>query len=158
MAVSDRLLITSDLEPKSALEFLARIIGISGEVEAMEGNSLVSSFSITSQWWTAYAVGTKFYGPESLIRTQLHLNPTVEIRFRFGNSIDGLAVRIDLLKAVLEVIAQKDWDIALTHADSKVILLRLAGQLTLKKDDPFWTSELLKAVTQPYTMENIPEL
>jgi hypothetical protein len=159
MSTSDRLLITSDLEPKPTLQLFAKILDINDEIQAKQPTPLNLVFSVRGQGWTAYSSDfTKLTLSKSFIESQLGIIPTVEIRIRFDRSADIIAIRFELLNAVLEVVNQTQWDVALIHYDSKVMLLRRAGRLILKKDELYWTQEWLKTVKQRYTMEAIPEL
>ncbi len=159
MSTSDRLLITSDLEPKPALQLFAKILDVNDEIQAKQPTPLNLVFSVRGQGWTAYSSDfTKLTVAKSFIERQLGIIPTVEISIRFDRSADIISIRFELLNAVLEVINQTHWDIALMHYGSKVMMLRRSGRLILKKDELYWTHEWLKTVKQPYTMEAIPEL
>jgi hypothetical protein len=155
MGYDNLLYVSSDVDAKQTLEFFLEGIGIDTKPHLRLDKHPVA----VANW-----LGCVVYAQElselsrSFIKQHLNIDPSVKITFSLQKSGDLARVEVDILKGTLEFVRKTAWDLALTHGDSFVVILRQSGKLLLKKDYGFWTSEHLKVVNVPYTMEAIPKL
>jgi hypothetical protein len=159
MATDDSIYIKTELDLESLLKTFFECAEIDEEVYMIREDDVpprATGIKPDEFWANAYYVRYPPYPIASFLSKQLGFTPNIDIMLTTSKWGDLGMIRAGILKGVLGMMRKYSWDIALSHGDSKIVLLRRKGHVFILRDDPFWTQERLKTFDFPYTLDQIP--
>ena len=153
MAIFDKLYLTTDLSEEQSLTLFFQCLGFEADVSYHE-QDLSNPFAEARKpdSFVAYAKRLK---AESYKPTELGINPTVAIDFRLQK---WHIAQEEIMNATNRLLERTNWDIALVHGDSVVILVRKERNLILNKNSGFWTPERIAMISLPFEFQEMANL
>jgi hypothetical protein len=159
MSLEDHLYANTSLSAEDFLKQYFHYLGLDGSV------GMINEWIADGVHRDAYNAFARRLVPKKIevMEALIGFAPTAEIGFTFrkwtaaGEGVLIDEVRMKIISAVIEMLKNTDYDLALSHLDEDYVLCRRGGISYLQQDHPFWTKERLKLIDIEYTLGNIYE-
>jgi len=113
--------------------------------------------SLTTRNGTWIRVVTPTPRPWNPVRETFGFTPTTTVSFMLGREIGYSPQQDDMVRLTASLLADNTHDAVLNFRDGKedILLVQLAGRLTLNDSTDFWTPERLALISNPYALDSL---
>lgn len=112
---------------------------------------------LTTRRGTWIRVATPIPRPWDSVRESFGFTPTVTVSFILGREIGYGPQQDDMVQLTASVLSDNACDAVLNFRDGNedILLVQLAGRLTLNGNIDFWTPERLIMISNPYVLDSL---